>query len=225
MKRKIIRIDEAKCNGCGECIPNCHEGALQIIGGKAKLVSEADCDGLGACLGHCPQGAIIIEEREAQPFQQDSAAGHGHGSNCPGAKAMSFKHQAQNSCQEVSQTAQLSNWPVQLKLVPVNAPYLENCDLLISSDCVPFAFPDFHRDLLKDKVVLVACPKLDDLDFYRAKLAQIFKANKISSVTYAYMEVPCCLGLLGLIEEAISESAKSIPFKKVMIGIKGQIIQ
>ena len=226
MKRKIIRIDEAKCNGCGECLPNCQEGALQIVGGKAKLVSEAACDGLGACLGHCPQDAITIEERETQAFQENAAPGRipGHGSSCPGAKAMSFKQLSQNSCPQGSKTAELSNWPVQLKLVPVNAPYLDSCALLISSDCVPFAYPDFHRELLKDKILLVACPKLDDLDFYRVKLTQIFKTNKILSVTYAYMEVPCCLGLLGLIEEAISESGKNIPFKKVMIGINGQII-
>ena len=227
MKRKIIKIDEAKCNGCGECLPNCKEGALRIIGGKAKLASEAACDGLGACLGHCPQNAITIEERESDPFKESTGAQHHHGQGgaCPGAKAMSFELQNRGAAAAGSRTSAISNWPVQLKLVPVNALYFENSDLLISSDCVPFAYPDFHRDLLKDKVLLVACPKLDDIDLYREKLSQIFKSHRIKTVTYAYMEVPCCLGLLGIIQEAIDDSGKAVPFNKVMIGIKGEIIK
>jgi NAD-dependent dihydropyrimidine dehydrogenase PreA subunit len=227
MKRKIIKIDEDKCNGCGECLPNCKEGALRMVSGKVKLVSESACDGLGACLGHCPQDAISIEERESAPFQEDPGVEHtgGQGGACPGARMMSFKNQSKDSVPAGARTSAISNWPVQLKLVPVNAPYLNGSDLLISSDCVPFAYPDFHRDLLKDKILLVACPKLDDLNFYREKLSQLFKANMIKSVTYAYMEVPCCLGLLGIIQEAIDDSGKAVPFSKVMIGIKGEVIK
>jgi NAD-dependent dihydropyrimidine dehydrogenase PreA subunit len=227
MKRNIIKIDETKCNGCGSCIPDCKEGALQIINGKARLTSDSACDGLGACLGNCPQDAITIEKREAPAFQEKADVGHtlGRGFSCPGAKPMTIKPQNRKPGPTASGNFAISNWPVQLRLVPVNAPFLNNADLLISSDCVPFAYPDFHRDLLKDKILLVACPKLDDLDLYREKLDQIFKTNLVKSVTYAYMEVPCCLGLLGVIKEAIDDSGKDIPFKQVMIGIKGEMVQ
>jgi len=224
MKRKVIKIDQARCNGCGLCIPNCKEGALQIINGKAGLISDAACDGLGACLGHCPQDAITIEEREAQPFEEKAEAKHRHSNlfQCPGSKAMVFSREDRKPVFSPTESSEISNWPIQLRLVPVNASYFNGADLLIAADCVPFAYPNFHQELLKGKILLVGCPKLDDLDLYRDKLNQILKINQVLSVTYVYMEVPCCLGLLGIIKEAITASAKDIPFKQVMISVKGE---
>ena len=196
-RRKIIKIDEHKCNGCGLCIPNCQEGAIRIIDQKARLIGDLSCDGLGACIGHCPQGAITIEEREAAPYEDKDA--------CPGVRS-----------------SKLEQWPVQLSLVPTHAPYFDDAHLLISSDCVPFAYANFHQELLKGKMLIVGCPKLDDLSLYREKLEQIFKNNNIKSVIYAHMEVPCCLGLLPVIKEAISSTGKKIPFEDITITIKGE---
>ncbi len=199
-RRKIIKIDEKKCNGCGLCIPNCPEGAIQIIDKKARLISDLFCDGLGACIGHCPRGAITIEEREAQGYDEKAV-------------------------QERGKESQLRQWPVQITLVPPHAPYLKNSDLLIAADCVAFAYADFHRDLLKDKALLIGCPKLDDADLYREKFIQILKSNDIKSITYAHMEVPCCFGLVGIIQEAIKKSGKAVPFKEAVIGIQGEKIK
>jgi ferredoxin len=248
--RKIVKIEEEKCNGCGLCIPNCAEGALQIIDGKAKLISDKFCDGLGACLGHCPQDAITVSEREAEEFDetaveallrkekgaktlpqselkslsqpQPQPASFG---GCPSSRAMQFKAAQSAIGGDSSQpsASMLSHWPVQLKLVPVNAPYFRDADLLVAADCVPFAYPDFHRDFLKGKAVVVGCPKLDDIDFYIEKLTGIFKTNSIRSVTVPFMEVPCCFGLVRAIEEALKASGKNIPLKKVKIGIQGEI--
>ena len=204
-KRKIIKIDEDKCNGCGKCIPNCAEGALQIINGKARLVNEVFCDGLGACLGHCPEGAITIEEREAKTFDASS---------CPGLKVMDFKG-----------TSELRQWPVQLKLVPSFAPYLKNADLLIAADCAPFAYSNFHEDFLKGKKLLIGCPKLDDVDMYEEKFTQIFKNNDVKSVTCVHMEVPCCFGLVTVVKNAISKSGKNVPFEEVTVGISGERVE
>jgi len=203
-KRNIIKIDEEKCNGCGLCIPNCAEGALKIIDGKARLVSEVFCDGLGACLGHCPQGAITMEEREAAGFE----------GACPGSRMMDLRATKRES--------ELSQWPVQIMLVPPHAPYFKDADLLIAADCVPFAYPSFHEDLLKGKILLVGCPKLDDIEVYKGKISQIIKDNSIKSVAYAHMEVPCCFGLVEVIRDAISTSGKKIPFEEITIGIKGE---
>jgi NAD-dependent dihydropyrimidine dehydrogenase PreA subunit len=274
-RRKIIKIDETKCNGCGECIPTCPEGAIQVIDGKARLVSDLVCDGLGACLGHCPQGAISIEEREAERYDErkvmenivkqgantigvhlrhlkehgqtayvqealnflnekgisvvsaeDSSAGHLHG-GCPGSRIMDFRRQeapAPESETRTKDVSQLRQWPIQLMLVPPHAPYLNDADLLIVADCVPFAYAPFHQDLLKGKVLLVGCPKLDDVGVYQEKLKQIFKNNIIKCVTYAHMEVPCCFGLIGIIQGAIADSGKKVPFKEVTISIKGEKI-
>lgn len=232
-KRKIIRIDEAKCNGCGECVPNCHEGAIQVIDGKARLVSDSFCDGLGACLGHCPEGAISIEEREALEYVPTlpgrQAGSHGHNSfgsaqeakaalgGCPAHKVMDFRKDAAES--------QLRQWPIQIMLVPASAPYLNNADLLIAADCLPFAYADFHQDLLKGKTLLVGCPKLDDAQIYQEKFNQMLKNNNIKSITYAHMEVPCCFGLVGVIQNAISASGKEVPFKEVIISIRGERIK
>ncbi|MBM4339911.1 MAG: 4Fe-4S ferredoxin [Deltaproteobacteria bacterium] len=239
--RKIVKIDEEKCNGCGLCIPNCAEGALQIIDGKAKLITDKFCDGLGACLGHCPEDAIKIIEREAEEFdekavevhlhkQQEAPPAQGsqidpHSGGCPSSRSMQFhipKSEAEPSLKKAT-TSQLTHWPVQLKLVPEDAPYFKDADLLIAADCVPFAYPDFHQDFLKGKAVVVGCPKLDDIQLYREKLIAIFKANTIKSVSVPFMEVPCCFGLVKATEDAIEASGKDIPYKKVKIGIRGEI--
>jgi Pyruvate/2-oxoacid:ferredoxin oxidoreductase delta subunit len=237
--RKIVKIDEEKCNGCGLCIPNCAEGALQIIDGKAKLISDKFCDGLGACLGHCPQDAITVIEREAEEFDEKAVELHLHKKHeakpepkpqpvftaCPSSRPMHFKvpESRVGSTSIASSISQLSHWPVQLKLVPINAPYFQDADLLIVADCVPFAYPDFHQDFLKGKAVVVGCPKLDDIQFYKEKLTEIFKTNSIKSVTVPYMEVPCCFGLVKATEDAIKASGKKIPLQKVKIGIRGDI--
>jgi len=239
--RKIVKIDEEKCTGCGLCIPNCAEGALQIVDGKAKLMSEKFCDGLGACLGYCPEDAITVIEREAEDFDEKAVEAHLHQqkesqlqpkpkpaqvfSGCPSSRAMHFKAPSAEGAvsSTTPSTSQLTQWPVQLKLVPINAPYFQDADLLIAADCVPFAYPDFHRDFLKGKALVVGCPKLDDVQFYKEKLTEIFKANPIKSITVSYMEVPCCFGLVKATEDAIAASGKHIPWKKVKIGIRGDI--
>jgi NAD-dependent dihydropyrimidine dehydrogenase PreA subunit len=235
--RKIVKIDEEKCTGCGLCIPNCAEGALQIIDGKARLVSEKFCDGLGACLGHCPEDAIMVIEREAEDFDEKEVEVHLHKqkqaqpkpqpapvfAGCPSSRAMHFKAPSAEglTSSTTSSVSQLTQWPVQLKLVPINAPYFQDADLLIAADCVPFAYPDFHRDFLRGRAVVVGCPKLDDVQFYKEKLTEIFKANSIKSITVPYMEVPCCFGLVKATEDAVAASGKNIPLKKVKIGIRG----
>ena len=238
-KRKIVRIDEEKCNGCGLCIPDCAEGALQIVQGKAKLVTDKFCDGLGACLGHCPQDAIIIIEREADGFDEKAAEYYLHHkkeaentkveplfAGCPSSRTMQFKPSKSPATTGPSArvVSELSQWPVQLKLVPVNAPYFEGADLLVVADCVPLAYANFHQDFLKGKAVVVGCPKLDDVQLYREKLTEIFKTNPIRSITVPFMEVPCCFGLVMAIEDALKASGKTIPLKKVKIGIRGDIL-
>ena len=237
--RKIVKIDEEKCNGCGLCIPNCAEGALQIVDGKAKLMSEKFCDGLGACLGDCPEDAITVIEREAEDFDEEAVKAHLHKkpeakpepkpqpvfTGCPSSRAVHFKvSEARAESGSVTPSlSMLTQWPVQLKLVPINAPYFQDADLLIAADCVPFAYPDFHRDFLKGKAVVVGCPKLDDVQYYKEKLTEIFKTNSIKSITLPHMEVPCCFGLVKATEDAIAASGKNIPLKKVKIGIRGDI--
>jgi Pyruvate/2-oxoacid:ferredoxin oxidoreductase delta subunit len=236
--RKIVQIDEEKCNGCALCIPNCAEGALQIIDGKAKLISDKFCDGLGACLGHCPQDAIRIIERNADEFDEVAVEVHLHQkkeaekpkveplfTGCPSSRAMHFKapRAVAGSGQRAPGASMLTQWPVQLKLVPVNAPYFQDTDLLVAADCVPFAYANFHGDFLKGRAVVVGCPKLDDVDLYREKLTQIFKTNPIKSITIPYMEVPCCFGLVKATEDALKASGKNIPLNKVKIGIRGEI--
>lgn len=239
--RKIVQIDEEKCTGCGLCIPNCAEGALQIVDGKAKLITDKFCDGLGACLGHCPEDAIRIIEREAEEFDEKAVEVHLHKqketahapqpkfqpefAGCPSSRVLQFQasRPSVDSGPKGSAVSQLTQWPVQLKLVPIEAPYFQDADLLIAADCVPFAYPDFHEDFLKGKAVVVGCPKLDDIQLYREKLTAIFKANPIKSVTVPFMEVPCCFGLVKVTEDAIEASGKQIPLKKVRIGIRGEI--
>ena len=250
--RKIVHIDETKCNGCGLCIPNCAEGALKIVDGKAKLVKDIYCDGLGACLGHCPMDAIEIVEREAEEF--DEVATHEYlkekvkapQGGCPGSSVRQFSlddkpkvvhqggcpgsrmRQFGNKAEEKSETAvvsKLRQWPVQLMLVPTNAPYFRNADLLITADCVPFAYGNYHNDFLKDKSVVVGCPKLDDLQHYVEKLTEIMRGNDLESITVLKMEVPCCSGMASAAKNARDKSGCSIPIKVVTIGIEGDIIK
>ena len=242
--RKIIRIDEEKCDGCGQCVPSCAEGAIQIIDGKARLVSEIYCDGLGDCLGECPQGALTIEEREAEEFDEKAVEHHlakqkaqqtapsqksdSLPCGCPGSASQTLKPQqaARSAAGDAETTpSALSNWPVQLHLVPALAPYFKGANLVISADCVPFSFADFHRKFLAGRALVVGCPKLDDAEAYRKKLAQIFRQNDIKSVEVVYMEVPCCFGLVHLVKKALEESGREIPLSLTKVGIHGEILE
>ena len=215
-KRNIISIDENKCDGCGLCIPNCAEGAIQIVNGKAQLVADKFCDGLGACLGHCPQDALQVVVREADEFdeaaveellkkQVEPQIAHNH-QGCPGSRVMNSKQ-----------------WPVQFMLVPTEAQYFDGADLLITADCVPIAYQNYHANILKDKRVIIGCPKLDDSQFYANKLTEILLKNNLKSLTVAHMEVPCCSGMVRLAKVALANSGKNIPFKTIQIGIDGSI--
>jgi ferredoxin len=233
--RKIVKIDEEKCNGCGVCVPSCVEGALKIIDGKARLVSESYCDGLGACLGECPQGAITIEEREVEGFDEE-AVKHYHeheehdedklACGCPSATVTEFhEHEVGARAPErhIHQPSTLRHWPVQLTLVPIKAPFLPGADVLLAADCVPFAYGGFHQEFLKDHALLVACPKLDDFDAHLDKLTRILVASDIKSLTVVHMEVPCCSGLVFMAKKAIEASGKKIPLKEVTIGVNGDL--
>lgn len=233
--RNVVKIDEAKCNGCGLCAQACAEGAIKIIDGKAKLVSDSYCDGLGACLGHCPQDAITIEQREAAAFDEEAVKAHlGHGAKqaeplfvCPGLAAHQFRPEPPAGDPEASQPAssQLGHWPVQLKLVSPTAPYFAGVDLLLAADCVPFAMGDFHQQFLRGRSVAVGCPKLDDAQFYIEKLAEIVRSNDLRSLTVVHMEVPCCSGLTRVAREAIARSGKAMSFEDVTVSIRGEVIR
>jgi ferredoxin len=233
LKRKIVRIDEEKCNGCGLCVTSCAEGALQIIDGKARLVSETYCDGLGACLGECPQGAITVEERAADEFDEEAAKHHmaHHAAEeplpcgCPGASVRQIERPAQeHSVPTAHQPSMLTNWPVQLTLVPPHAPFLQGADVVLAADCVPFAYAGFHRDFLRDRALLIACPKLDDFEAHLAKLTEILRRSDVKSITVVHMEVPCCSGLVHMAKQAIQASGKDIPLKEVTVGISGEVL-
>jgi len=222
VKRKIVKIDEEKCNGCGLCIPRCAEGALRIINGKAKLVSETYCDGLGACLGKCPQDAITIEEREAQEFNAETSSINNESPYEVRREDSSslFPTPVQiKSPQPVSQ-----QWPVQLALVSPGASFLENADILLVADCVPFVVADFHAKFMRKYIVLVACPKLDNFQEHRERLTAIIRQSKIKSITVLHMEVPCCSGLTQLAKQAIASNNKDIPLRDITIKIDGTII-
>lgn len=229
MIRKIIRIDEEKCDGCGLCVPSCAEGALKIVKGKAKLVKEAYCDGLGNCLGDCPRGAITIEEREADPFDEEAVQEHLEEKltprGCPGMTAMSFAGKKEEPEPERVTGSMLGQWPVQLHLVSPAAPYWRNADMLIAASCVPVAFGDFQNRLLKNRRIVIACPKLDRTEGYLEKLTEILRHNEISSVTVAHMEVPCCSSLVAMVERALADSGKVIPYRRIKIGIQGDILE
>jgi Fe-S-cluster-containing hydrogenase component 2 len=280
----MVHIDEDKCDGCGLCVPDCAEGALQIIDGKAKLVSDIYCDGLGACLGSCPRDAITMVEREADEFDEAAvnerlknlgkeppAPSHDHdrestvkeaapcaegevedtacgcpgtmsrsferprpapaapraGGGCPGAQSRSFTQPDKPSQPDHGGpvASRLGNWPVQIMLVPPNAPYLDGADLLIAADCAPFAYGDFHRRFMEGKTLLVGCPKLDDTQIYLDKLGHMFKENNINSISVVYMEVPCCKGIVQLVQEALRKSGADIPTTLYRVGIKGDFVE
>jgi Pyruvate/2-oxoacid:ferredoxin oxidoreductase delta subunit len=245
IKRKIIQIDEEKCDGCGNCILNCAEGALAIVDGKAKVISDNLCDGLGACLGECPQDALHIVERQADAFDEHAVEEHLRSQKiaapthaapvhapmacgCPSSQIQSFSPCAQanrprqNTHEEGSA---LTHWPVQIHLVPPTAPFLKGADLLVTADCVPVALPGFHQDLLQGKTVLMGCPKLDDAPAYVEKFSAIFKTAGIKSVTVAIMEVPCCAGLPRIVQKALQQADVKIPFRQVVVGRRGRIIE
>ncbi|MFC2068197.1 ATP-binding protein [Chloroflexota bacterium] len=234
--RKIVNIDEEKCDGCGTCIPACVEGALQIVNGKAKLVSEIYCDGLGACLGECPQDAITIEERTAEEFDEKAVEIFNKVKKkerdplpcgCPSTTIAEFNRKEVTGVTAEDNSPQpswLGHWPVQLTLVPPTAPFLQGADVVLAADCVPFAYAGFHNDFLKDHGLLVACPKLDDFQAHLKKLTDILSQSQIKSLTVVHMEVPCCSGLTHMAQQAVNLSGKNIPLWDVTIGTKGDIL-
>ncbi len=229
--RKIVHIDEDKCDGCGLCVPACHEGAIKITDGKAKLLADNLCDGLGDCLGHCPQDAITIEERKADDFDKEAVQKHLRTMNaptvpagCPGSRVMSRNDgPAKASPVGEDRESQLRQWPIQLALVPSTAPYFNDADILLAADCVPFAYPDFHHKLLRGRAVAIGCPKLDNVGAYVEKIAAILRENHVRSLGVAYMEVPCCTGLIRAAEEAMRQSGKNVPFWTMKLGVDGEI--
>lgn len=269
VKRNIIKINEKKCNGCRLCIPNCPEGAIQIIDGKARLISDLFCDGLGACIGHCPKGAITIEEREAEPYDEKKVMkniakqggnvirahlehlkehdekeylqqalnylkeknikidfneeSRNEFNSCPGSKMMDLRNKKKETSSNtlLKQESELIQWPIQLNLLSQNATYFKDADLLLAADCVPFAYANFHSDFLKNKILMIGCPKLDDVEYYEEKLTDILKSNNIKSITVVNMEVPCCFGLQNIAENAIRNSGKTIPLRQTIITISG----
>jgi Pyruvate/2-oxoacid:ferredoxin oxidoreductase delta subunit len=234
--RKIVNIDEEKCNGCGACVISCAEGALQIIDGKARLISETYCDGLGACLGKCPQDAITVEERVAEEFDEvaveermkaEKTAEEKPHFACPSASVKQFSRKGGTVSPpapvvESGVESRLTHWPVQLALVPPTAPFLKEADLVLAADCVPFAYAGFHRDFLGgNTALLVACPKLDDFAAHQQKLTEILRQAGIASLTVLHMEVPCCSALVHMAKQAILASGNVVPFREITIGVQG----
>lgn len=227
--RKIVIIDEERCDGCGLCIDACVEGALRIIDGKARLISENYCDGLGACLGDCPQNAITVEEREVEAFtgeapHETSMPVSVPFAGCPSARVLEFNPAETAIPASITAPSALRHWPVQLALLPPSAPFLKGADLLLTADCVPFAMASFHERFLRGHALAVACPKLDDCEAHLNKLTAILRVGGLKSLTVAIMEVPCCSGLLYLAKQAIEASGSNIPLNKIVIGTRGEII-
>ena len=242
--RKIIKIDDEKCDGCGNCVPACAEGAIRIIDGKARVIADKYCDGLGACLGDCPQGALTLIEREADAFdeaaveellkQQETKEGPQKG-GCPSAALKTFENVG-CGCESAAPRqlqpfaagkgpasgSALGHWPVQINLVPAGAPFLKGADLLVAADCVPVAYPAFHQDFLKGRAVMIGCPKFDDADAYVEKFTAVFRESGIKSLTIVVMEVPCCSGLPAIIQKALQRSGKDIPVRTVVISSQGE---
>lgn len=230
MIRKIIKIDEEKCNGCGLCAAACHEGAIGMVDGKAKLLREDYCDGLGDCLPACPVNAITFEEREAPAYNEAAVLAAKQKKlqtlpcGCPGTNSKLIKRsEAENISEPVKGVNRLSQWPVQIKLAPVNAPYFENADLLIAADCTAYAYGRFHEDFMKNRITLIGCPKLDEGD-YAEKLTQIIANNDIKSLTIVRMQVPCCGGIENAAKRALQASGKFIPWQVVIISTDGRIL-
>lgn len=221
--RKIIRIDKERCNGCGECLPNCAEGALQIIDGKAQLMRDEYCDGLGACLGHCPQDAINIIEREAETYNHNAVQRHlAHQKRQQQNAKIILPPETKQKNTRIEKSA-LEQWPIQLNLVPIEAPFFQDTDLLILADCVSVAYPNLHERLLKGRAVIIGCPKFDDARHYVEKLGEILRRHTIKSILIAHMEVPCCSGLNWIVKQAVATAGKQIPIKQLVITIKGEI--
>jgi ferredoxin len=246
MKRKIVSINEEKCNGCGLCVNACHEGAITLSNGKAKLISDEYCDGLGACLPECPTGAIEIIERDAAGFnealvQKKQEANHPPETGnilacgCPGTAARTMERKETPGAKsnpadlDYSSTpaalSELRQWPVQIRLVNTKAGYLNNADLLIAADCTAYAYAGFHRDFIKGRITLIGCPKLDDNEYYREKLTEILKANSIKSITVVRMEVPCCAGIVQAVKSAMLESKVIVPYREVIVSTEGEIME
>ena len=235
VNRKIIEINEELCDGCGQCVPSCAEGALKIVDGKARLVKDIYCDGLGACLGECPTGALTIIEREADEFDEEAVEEYLRSNEkkegdkeetlacgCPSSLIQSFG--SMDSCEaaniptvQTSQSSELSHWPVQIRLIPPDAPFLKGADLLVAADCTPIAYPNFHKDFLKGRAVMVGCPKFDNSEEYIQKFAEIFRKADPKSITIVVMEVPCCQGMPVIVEKAMELSGKRIPMEKIII--------
>ena len=240
--REVIRIDEEKCDGCGVCVPSCAEGALQIINGRVKLMAEKYCDGLGACLGECPRGALKVIEREAEDFDEHAveehlkSAGPAHkeepamACGCPSAHIQTFapaqfSPEAKKPASQAGTPSALSHWPVQIRLVPPTAPFLKGANLLVAADCTPIAYPNFHRDFLKGKVVMLGCPKFDEAQAYIQKFADIFNTAGIKSIEVVTMEVPCCQGLPMIVKKGLELSGKKIPLSQVIISTRGEVLK
>jgi len=271
IQRDIIKINEDKCNGCGLCVPNCPEGALQIIDGKARLVSDLFCDGLGACIGNCPEGAIYVEKREAEEYDErkvmeniikqgkNTIKAHlehleNHGADkylkeakdflkerridipekkestktrsfCPGSKIMDFSREEKNQNEGGKRTSELKQWPIQLHLVSPNAPYFVGKDVLLAADCTAFSIGDFHKDFLKGKTLIIACPKLDsNIDVYVEKLRKMIDEARINTLTVLVMEVPCCSSLLQIAKKALNSASRKIPIKLIVVGLNGEVL-
>lgn len=278
VKRNIIKIDEEKCNGCGLCIPNCPEGALQLIDGKVRLISDLFCDGLGACIGHCPEGAIAVEAREAKPYDEakvmqniikagpntikahlqhlkehgekefykqavsvleknkipvpdlnECRHGEGH-EGCPGAKMMDFSGKVPDSLRDQDsggkRDSQLRQWPIQLHLIPPNAPYFSEADVILAADCVAYALGDFHKDYLKGKSLAIACPKLDEgRQIYIEKVTALIDQAKINTLTVMVMQVPCCSGLLQIAKDGADKANRGIPIKLIVVSLQGGVLK
>lgn len=232
MVRKIIKIDEEKCNGCGACAAACHEGAIEMIDGKARLTREDYCDGLGDCLPACPVDAITFEEREAPAYDEDAVGqakmkkfGVKLPCGCPGTQSKAIKREAPSPVGKAAPvTSQLMQWPCQIKLVPVNAPYFDGANLLIAADCTAYAYGNFHHEFIRNHITLIGCPKLDEGD-YAEKLTQIIAGNNIKSVKIVRMEVPCCGGIENAVKRALQASGKFIPWQVITISTDGRIVE
>ena len=234
MLRKIIKIDKEKCNGCGLCVSACHEGAIGMVDGKAELLRDDYCDGLGDCLPACPTGAITFEEREALQYNETEVKKNMEikmseklPCGCPGTNAKAIKRdnaKPQVPAMELSTASELNQWPVQIKLVPVSAPYFENANLLVSADCAAYAYGNFHSKFIKNRITIIGCPKLDDGD-YSQKLTEIIKNNNIKSITVVRMEVPCCGGIENAVKSALQNSGKMIPWQVVTISTDGRVLE